>query len=601
LLAVFLLVTLLPAVLLLVFGWRMLRQETELQFRQAAERREQVANLAAANIRQGFDAVALRLEKPDSIPAAEDSAVVELSPQSVRGNLLFYPFSVIGEEAPEVVFAEGEQLELRGSPERAAGWFAILAESDNPAIRAGALIRQARALHKVSELSAALAILDRAASIKGAAIRGVPADLFARWMACLLSPAQRQSRALALHADLMSGKWKVDRPTFELHESDAADWAGGSVNRPSLQDLALAAAADWLWKRPREPRGHQTVTVHGRQMTVMWRTDGVRFTALIAGPDYVREHWLANLPGVQLLDPGTPTHASGPQQVQRFASETGLPWTIVMPEDETSASGRTGFWFAGLGVLVLLVLAGAYFVARAAERELKVARLQADFVAAVSHEFRTPLTTLRQFSEVLRDGRVESEERRQTYYEAIARHTERLHQLVESLLDFGRMEAGRSPYRLAPLDARRWVTAVVEQFSREVAPCGFQVKLACTPEAVTIVADPPALTNALWNLMDNAVKYSPDCRTVWVSAEQDAQRLAVRVRDQGLGIPHGEQRDIFRKFVRGAQAKQLGVRGTGIGLAMVEHIIKAHGGEVTLESEPGVGSTFTILLPCRAS
>jgi signal transduction histidine kinase len=272
-----------------------------------------------------------------------------------------------------------------------------------------------------------------------------------------------------------------------------------------------------------------------------------------------------------------------------------------MPAEQPPTSERRGLWLAGLGLLGVLIVAGAWFVARAADRELRVARLQADFVAAVSHEFRTPLTTLRQFAEILRDGRVESEDRRNTYYDAIARQTERLHQLVESLLDFGRMEAGRSPYRLTPIDAQTWVSAVVEQFSHESAARGFHVDLEWNGSAVTISADPPALTNALWNLLENAVKYSPDCRTVWVSTERHAQRLAVCVRDRGLGISQEEQKEIFRKFVRGTHAKHLGIRGTGIGLAMVEHIVKAHGGEVKLESQPGIGSTFTILLPCHES
>ena len=109
----------------------------------------------------------------------------------------------------------------------------------------------------------------------------------------------------------------------------------------------------------------------------------------------------------------------------------------------------------------------------------------------------------------------------------------------------------------------------------------------------------------MWNLLDNAVKYSVECRTVWVDLGRDQQRLAIRVRDRGLGIPASEQKKIFRKFVRGAVAKAENIKGTGIGLAMVQHIVKAHGGEIRLASTPGQGSTFTLLLPieepCPAS
>ena len=249
----------------------------------------------------------------------------------------------------------------------------------------------------------------------------------------------------------------------------------------------------------------------------------------------------------------------------------------------------------------MLVISGTYFIARAVSRELAVARLQSDFVSAVSHEFRTPLTSLRQLTEILNDGRITAEDRRRTYYEALSRQTERLHQLVESLLDFGRMEAGTSPYRLEPLDACALVRSVVEQFEREAEGQGYHVELDVNGTAGTIAGDSGALANALRNLLDNAVKYSLDCRTVWVSIERDDERLAIRVRDQGLGIPREEQKEVFRKFVRGADAKAQNIKGTGIGLAMVDHIVKAHNGEIRLQSEPGLGSTFTLLLPCHES
>jgi signal transduction histidine kinase len=336
------------------------------------------------------------------------------------------------------------------------------------------------------------------------------------------------------------------------------------------------------------------VLLENRQMTLLWKGDRSRLTAMIAGPDYAQKQWLSKLPGIHFED------SAG--QVHRVAAESGLPWAVTVESsgDETNQTHQS-LWLAGLVLLAMLLVAGTYLIARAATRELAVARLQSDFVGAVSHEFRTPLTSLRQLTEVLRDGRVASDDRRQTYYDAMVRQTERLHQLVESLLDFGRMEAGRSPYRLEPLDACAWVSSVVDQFSRENAGRGYQVDLDIKGTAATIAADAPALTNALWNLLENAVKYSPECRTVWVSAEREQHRLVVRVRDRGLGIPPEEQKEIFRKFVRGSGAKVLGIQGTGIGLAMVDHIVKAHGGEVLVESEPGAGSTFTMLLPCHES
>ncbi len=112
-----------------------------------------------------------------------------------------------------------------------------------------------------------------------------------------------------------------------------------------------------------------------------------------------------------------------------------------------------------------------------------------------------------------------------------------------------------------------------------------------------IRADREALGLALWNLLDNAVKYSPECRTVWVEMMREGNRLAIHVRDRGMGIPTSEQKEIFKKFVRGEGSRTSGIKGTGIGLAMAWHVVEAHEGEIRLESKPGHGSTFTILLP----
>jgi signal transduction histidine kinase len=243
------------------------------------------------------------------------------------------------------------------------------------------------------------------------------------------------------------------------------------------------------------------------------------------------------------------------------------------------------------------VLVGSYFTARAAARELAVARLQSDFVSAVSHEFRTPLTSMRHLTELLEGGIVSEEERRRQYYSALGRESARLHRLVESLLSFGRMEAGGLEYSFEPVNPAELAEDVVVDFQRELSDSGCRIELRQAEACPTILADREALGRALWNLLDNAVKYSPACPTVWVDVAAEGRRVAIRVRDQGLGIPAEEQKQIFRKFVRGAAAKAANVKGTGIGLALVQHIVRAHGGEVLLESAPGKGSTFTILLP----
>jgi two-component system phosphate regulon sensor histidine kinase PhoR len=160
------------------------------------------------------------------------------------------------------------------------------------------------------------------------------------------------------------------------------------------------------------------------------------------------------------------------------------------------------------------------------------------------------------------------------------------------------MEAGRRPYDLHTLDAGSLAAEVVGEFRKEAEPHGFTINLDVAGAADhRVEADASALTHALWNLLDNAVKYSGDARTVWVSVKSLPEGTAISVRDEGVGIPPREQKEVFHKFVRGEQARRLGVEGTGIGLAIVSHIVRAHGGKLTVESSPGEGSVFTIELP----
>jgi two-component system phosphate regulon sensor histidine kinase PhoR len=197
---------------------------------------------------------------------------------------------------------------------------------------------------------------------------------------------------------------------------------------------------------------------------------------------------------------------------------------------------------------------------------------------------------------MLARDRFGSDELRRKSYDVLVRETERLRRLVEGLLDFGRFEAGAAAYRFEVLDANAFLCGIVNEFQERVAALGYAIELHAPGGELPIRADREALARAIWNLLDNAVKYSPECRTVWVDVEHQAKCISIAVRDQGLGIPAHEQQEIFDKFVRGADSKALRIKGTGIGLAMVRHIVQAHGGEIRLASAPGQGSRFTMIL-----
>ena len=177
------------------------------------------------------------------------------------------------------------------------------------------------------------------------------------------------------------------------------------------------------------------------------------------------------------------------------------------------------------------------------------------------------------------------------------RESGRLHRLVEGLLDFGRMEAGALEFRWERVTPGDLVRGVVTEFQAELRDDGRPVDLSVDVGEAAVRADPEALSRAVWNLLDNAVKYSPESKSVRVSVSRGDGRVTISVSDGGVGIPQAEQATIFRKFIRGSSADGHSVKGTGIGLAMVKHIVEAHGGEIRVDSEVGQGSTFTILLP----
>jgi signal transduction histidine kinase len=346
---------------------------------------------------------------------------------------------------------------------------------------------------------------------------------------------------------------------------------------------------------------------------LLWDGSPEKLVGLAAGPRYLESQWgptWRNLGvAVSLLDSDAhavfqPSPPTGSPQALRTSSDTRLPWTVRISSADPAAdlaqlAGRRRLLLAGLAMMGVMVLMGGYFTLRAVSRELAVSRLQSDFVSAVSHEFRTPLTSMLHLTDSLDRGIVVDEERRRQYYGALAHETTRLHRLVESLLNFGRMEAGAFEYRFEPVDLAALVGDVVAEFQKEFASSGHHVELRADRSLPSVRADREALGRALWNLLDNAVKYSPSRPAIWVELAGEGKRIVLRVRDQGPGIPAEEQKEIFNKFVRGSAARASNVKGTGVGLAMVRHTIRAHGGEVWVESRPGDGSTFTILLPAE--
>jgi signal transduction histidine kinase len=536
-----------------------------------------------------------------------------------RERLAYFPAVPALREASGTTFAEGEDLEFRKHDRPAAiQFFRKLAGASDPAVQAGALSRLARNLAAGGQTDEALTAYGRLTAFDGVSISDTPAGLIARYARSELldkaeRSAERDAEVRQLASELQAGRWRLIAPVYRLYAADVARWTGMPPTSNRENEL-FAEAAESLWQRRQSlpATGQQRVSISGENIVILWQNSSGSLRALIAAPEFIGSQWLGSARTVaaqqsvefRINEQGSDEAGL---TVRRMAAQTELPWNLLITNSARAKAAsdfvmRRRLLAAGFVLLVALAAAAGYVIVRAVGREIAVARLQSDFVAAVSHEFRTPLTSLRQFTDMLRENErfapAEGKERRLLAYEAQSRAAERLTKLVESLLDFGRMEAGARRYTFERRDCTQFVGSVVEDFRGTAEAAGYNVKFNGNGSA-PIAVDEEALARAIWNLLDNAVKYSPDHQTVEVAVHRQGADVAIDVQDHGIGIPASERAVVFGKFQRGEQARVRGIKGTGIGLAMVDEIVRAHRGYVDVKSEPGEGSTFTIVLPVK--
>ena len=265
------------------------------------------------------------------------------------------------------------------------------------------------------------------------------------------------------------------------------------------------------------------------------------------------------------------------------------------PRLEAQGRSRRRTESALLAVALVVLLLGVAFLLYAAAKERRLAELKGDFIANVSHELKTPLSVVRMFGELLLTDRVRTPEKRKQYLEIILRESERLSSLIENVLDFSALERGKQTYAFAPGDLQDVVARAIETFRYRVEHEGVEVDLQVLGTIPRVEIDEQAIVLALNNLLDNAVKYGG--RTpITVTLEKVRQFVQVRVRDRGPGIPPDAHKRVFERFYRSARDQE--VRGSGIGLSLVQHIAQAHGGRAwAANPSDGPGAVVAFALP----
>ena len=255
--------------------------------------------------------------------------------------------------------------------------------------------------------------------------------------------------------------------------------------------------------------------------------------------------------------------------------------------------------FLILGVLSVLMIGGLVLTYRSVNKQVALARLKSDFVSNVSHELRTPLALIRLYAETLELGRITTQEKKNEYYSIIRKESERLTALINNILDFSRIEAGRKEYDFRETDIAELVRNTLDSYRFQIEQQGFALEEQIDAGIPTVKVDREAIARALVNLVNNALKYSNNEKFLGVRLYRDKSLLKLEVSDRGIGIERHEQARIFEKFYRTGDPLVHNTKGSGLGLSLVRHITLAHGGEVEVESTPGRGSKFTLSLPLQ--
>ena len=269
-----------------------------------------------------------------------------------------------------------------------------------------------------------------------------------------------------------------------------------------------------------------------------------------------------------------------------------------------------------MGGAITVILVGFGFILLAIRSDRRANELKSEFISNVSHELKTPLSIITMFGEMLANGRTKGPEQSTEYAEIIWRESVRLGRLIDNVLDFAKIERGKGVYEFSEADIGEVVERAVDLVGRRLTPAAMSVDRDKEPELPHVKLDANAFTLAVMNLIDNAIKYASDGKKVELrlarahgdsekdggkesgkDSSKDSERIVLTVRDFGPGIDPEEQAQIFERFYRARAVRLKPIRGSGIGLALVRHIARAHGGDVEVTSVPGEGSTFRLWLP----
>jgi len=286
-----------------------------------------------------------------------------------------------------------------------------------------------------------------------------------------------------------------------------------------------------------------------------------------------------------------------------FSFPENLPnWELLLSENKPGfiaalLKAGSGIYLFIFILIALLMVLGFVFIMYTLNVELRLNKLKSEFISNVSHELKSPLTSIRMMTEMLHHKRVETEERKSAYYSAMLEESQHLSHLIDNILDFSRMDDDRKKYDFIDLDLDNLLVKFLESTRERIKEQGFDIRYDSPDKVLLIRGDRDAILQVFYNLIDNAIKFSGTSRIIDITLSPRNNEVLICVKDYGIGISGRDQEKIFDRFFRGDEPQKSGIRGSGIGLTIVKQIVEAHGGSIDIESEVGKGTRVTVRLP----
>jgi len=592
----FLIAVLVPAVVLIGLATRIMNQDRELAAKRALDQRRAAVDQLRRELSARLEAIKLQevnrliRASPAAHPQeSENPAVVFIA--TLEGDLVLPWEGPAPEESAEFAKnrreGETQEFQKKDAAAAAAAYRLALASAHNASERAEAQFLLARALSTNGTDEADrlyLALLNDPSDARDP--EGVGYRFYA---AERMLDAKRETTAAMrfLHKEANGEDHLTLRELYMIRTLMGPDPEPRVSQRITEMEQAAAIGKEVPRLRAQIENGAAWIPFGEEPWLVTIVPAAARLPGLVVAVSSTK----VAPPGVKLV-----AHATDGDYLGEMFPGLHVQWSDSR-FSEVQQGLPKGLWTAALALVLGIALFGGYLLLRDVNRDVRMAEVRSQFVASVSHELKTPLTAIRMFAETLALGRSRDQRMNSEYLETIVNESERLGRLVDNVLDFSKIEQGKRIYRLRPTRLEDVAGSAVRAMQFPLEQQGFQLHFSIQPDMPELKADPDAIQQAILNLLTNAMKYSGDAREIDLRLAARNGDAVIEVTDHGLGMEPEEQKHVFEKFYRAPSQESRVIAGTGLGLTLVAHIAKAHGGRVQVESSPGAGSTFSILIP----